>query len=566
LSVGLLRRAVVIWLVAFATGATSAHAEPRWFADRPVAWFEHDDADVRVVPAATDLQELDQTLVIRDGLEGEVDRTLSLEGRTPALDVNAADEVPCSTWFCARNHLHPMTPAEVAADPPGEPPVLPLTVVKGKDGGASTGFQVVDAKGRKFMLKVDPAGHMGIATGAELVGYRLFHAAGYDVPGAFHTDLRVEDDLKLDPHATFKLRSVQKRPYTRARFEEQLAHAAHLSDGRLRAISVPWMRGELIGGFDLKGRREDDPNDRIPHERRRSLRGNWVLFAWLAVLDPSAINTMDSYVTEGNRHFIRHYHFDFGCALGSSTSHAQSPHQQGEYPVEVGRSLRALMSLGFYHRPFEDQRGEWERLVAQYPSIGYLPEDFDPDSYRTNRKLPTHIRMTDRDAYWGAKIVTSFSNAQIDAVMATADLPAPDAAYATHALEVRRDILGRRYLRAVTAVEEPAVSGDGAQICFQDLAIARGYAAPWEATYQVAVSDGLGHGLFAGEQRSTGPRACVPLGGAGPGSGYRVVAISTRLAGGAGLRDIGVAKTSRIHLRWRTAEGRFVVVGLERDE
>jgi hypothetical protein len=552
-----------------ATGAaTPALAEdPRWFADRPVAWSEHDDLDLRgKTPASSELQDLDQSLVLRDGLAGEADRFLSLEGRTPALDVNAADEVPCSTWYCARNHLHPMTPAEVAADPPGEPPVLPFTIVKGKEGGASTGFQVVDAKGRKFMLKVDPEGHAGLATGAELVGYRLFHAAGYNVPGAFHTDLRLETDLKLDPHATFKLYSVKKRPFTRAHLDEQLARAAHLPDGRLRAIAVPWMPGELIGSFDLIGRRDDDPNDRIPHERRRSLRGNWVFFAWLAVLDPSAINTMDAVVNEGGRRFVRHFHFDFGCALGSSTSHAQSPHQQGEYPIEVGRSLRALLSLGFYHRSFEEKRSEWERLVAQYPSIGYLPEDFDPDTYRTNRKLPTHIRMTDRDAYWGAKVVTSFTNAQIEAVMATADLPAADAAYATHAVEVRRDILGRRYLRAVAAVEEPAVSADGAQVCFQDLAIARGYAAPWEATYRVSVSDGLGKVLSEGEQRADGPRACVSLGGAGPGSGYRIVSISTRLANGAGTRDKGITKASRIHLRWRAAEGRFAVVGLERDE
>jgi hypothetical protein len=554
------RLAAGLALVVSAGSATAARAdEPRWFADRPVAWFEHDDVPLAATPAPTHLQELDQTLVIRDGLQGEADRALSLEGRTPALDVNALDEVPCSTWFCARNHLHPMTPAEVAAGPPAEPPVLPLTIVKGKEGGASTGFQVVDAVGRKFMLKLDPAKYLGLATGAELVGYRLFHAAGYYVPGAFHTDLGPED-LKLDPRATFKLYKVQKRPFTRERLDAQLARMAHLPDGRLRAVTVPWIPGEVLGGFDLKGRREDDPNDRLPHERRRSLRANWVLFAWLAVLDPSAINTMDTVVSDEGRRFVRHYHFDFGCALGSSTSRPQSPHQQGEYPIEVGRTLRALLSLGFYHRPFEDQRGAWARLVAQYPSLGYFPaEDFDPDAFRTNRKLPTHVRMTDRDAYWGAKVVTSFTNAQLEAVVAAAELPAADAAYAVHALEVRRDILGRRYLRAVAAVEAPAVSPDGAQLCFDDLAIARGYAAPAEATYKVEITDGRGGALSTREQRAEGPRACAPLPAGPPGTGYRVVAVTTTLAGHA-------SKTSRVHLRWRAALGRFAVVGLERDE
>jgi hypothetical protein len=538
----------------------------RWFADRPVAWNENDDANLVALPAATHLQDLALTLVLRDSLVGEVDRTLAVEGATPALDVNALDEVPCSTWFCARNHLHPMTPEEVVAGPPATAPVLPFTIVKGKDEGAATGFQVVDAKGRRFMLKVDPAAHLGMATGGEIVGYRIFHAAGYYVPGAFHIDLR-DSDLELAPEATFKLWKVEKRPLTWARVRAQLAGVARLPDGRIRAVAVPWIPGQALGGFDLIGRRADDPNDRIPHERRRSLRASWVLFAWLAVLDPSSINTMDSVVSVDGRRFVRHWHFDFGCALGSSTTRQQSAANQGEYPVEIGRSLRALFSLGFYHRPFEDQRDQWRTLVTEHPSIGYLPaETFDPDIFRTNRKLPSHVRMTDRDAYWGAKVVTAFTDAQIKAVIAAADLPSADAAYAVHALEVRRDIIGRRYLRAIAAVEAPALSQDGREVCFQDLAIARGYAHPAEARYHIAVADGLGHSLDSGEQRPGGPRTCVPIAAGDVGSGYRVVSIATTLDGGAGSTKRLTTKASRIHLRWREAERRFVVVGLERDE
>jgi hypothetical protein len=563
------RKDSLLWfsLALLAVAGRARADETRWFADRPVAWAEHDDANIRGTPAETKLQDLDATLVLRDGLAGEADRILSLEGRTPALDVNAADEVPCSTWFCPRNHLVPMSPAEVAAGPPGEPPVLPLRIVKGKDEGAATGFQVVDARGKKFLLKLDPVGHLGLATGGELVGYRFFHAAGYHVPGAFLTNLR-EEDLGLDPRATFKLHRVEKRPLTLERVRAQLAGVARLPDGRLRAVSVPWIQGQLVGGYDLKGRRADDPNDRIPHERRRSLRANWMLFAWLAVLDPSSINTLDSVVVEDGRRFVRHYLIDFGDALGSATTHQQSPAQQGEFPVEVGRSLRAFLSFGLYHREFEDDRDAWRALVTRYPAIGYLPaETFDPDQFRTNRKLPTHVRMTDRDAYWGAKVVTAFTDAQIEAVVATAELPAAEAAYAVHALEVRRDILGRRYLRAVAAVEDPAPSADGAGVCFRDLAIARGYLAPAEARYRIEVGDGAGRRLSSGERPPESARTCVPIAADPPGTGYRVVSIATELgAGGARETARPWTKTSRVHLRWRESERRFVVVGLERDE
>jgi hypothetical protein len=547
-------------LALLCVAAASARAdEPRWFEDRPVAWSEHDDAGIRTTPEPSNLADLDDTFILRDGLWGEADRILSLEGTTPSLDVNALDEVPCSQWFCPRNHLHPMTLAEIAAGPPAEAPVLPFTVVKVKAEGESEGLQVVDAKKHKFMLKVDPKSHFGMATGADMIGYRFFHAAGYYVPGAFHTDLR-DEDLKLDPKATFKVYRVQKRPLTWARFRALLAGVAHLPDGRIRAVAVPWIPGETLGAFDLEGRRKDDPNDRIPHERRRSLRANWVLFAWLAVQDPGSPNTMDSLIVEGGRRFVRHFHFDFGCSLGSASTHPATPAQLGEYAVEIGRSLRAFFSLGLYHRPFQDERDEWERLVTAYPSIGYLAaETFDPDQFRTNHRLPTHMRITDRDAYWGAKVVTAFTDAQIEAVVATADLPAAAAAYAVRALEVRRDTLGRRYLRPMAAVEQPETSPDGADVCFQDLAIARGYVRAGEARYRVQVSDGRGQALWSGERAPRGPRTCVPIAATEVGSGYRVVAISTALGA-------EVTKTSRVHLRWRAAERRFVVVGLERDE
>jgi hypothetical protein len=293
-----------------------------------------------------------------------------------------------------------------------------------------------------------------------------------------------------------------------------------------------------------------------------------VLFAWLSILDPGPINTLDSYVEDGGRHFVRHYLFDFSCAFGSATSYVQGPQQDGEYLIEIGRTLRALFSLGLYQRDFQarDERQEWQKLNAEYPSIGYFPEDFDPESFRTNRKVPPHMRLTARDAYWGAKVVTAFSDAQLAAVVATGGLPAREAAYVNRALGTRRDVLGRRYLRAVAAVENPAVSPDGARVCFDDLAIDRGYVGALEARYLVDVGDGHGVRIAGYEQAPDGPRTCIPIGGEGRGTGYRVISIRERLAGGAGRPETTVGKAARVHLRWRDSERRFVVVGLERDE
>jgi hypothetical protein len=566
---GFLRRFASFVAVVAAGQALPAAADSparRWFPDRPVAWDENDAEHVDRAPEPTHLQELDLALLIRDSLAGEADRALALDAGRPAEDVNALDEVPCSTWFCPRNHLRPMPPAAVAAGPPVFAPRPPLRITKGKDNGVTAGFQVRDAAGRKFMLKFDPAGHVGLTTGAEMVGERIFHAAGYNVPGAFLVDL-APADLIVDPAATFRLHGVESRPLTDARVRALLAGTGRLADGRIRAVATPWLPGKILGGFDMTGRRPDDPNDRVPHEHRRSLRASWVLFAWLAEIDAGSINSLDSYVEEAGRRFVRHYVIDFGATLGSA-SWTPKGVKTGEYLIEVGRTLRALASLGLYRRSFQNSRDEWQRAVAERPSVGWFPADsFDPDAFRTNNKVPAHMRRTDRDLYWGAKLVTSFSDAQLAAVVATAGLAAADAAYLERALRVRRDIIGHRYLRAVAAIEHPSMAPDGSRVCFEDLALARGYARPVEARYLIEVTDGTDGRIATYQQGAAGPVTCVWIGDTERHTtGYRIVGIRTQFTATAGGAGTNVSKAARLHLRWRDGDRRFVLVGLERDE
>jgi hypothetical protein len=544
--------------LAAAWAGCATHPAVRPFPQRPVAWQEHDSEDLPHAPRATDLGELDSTLIARDDLAGEVDRALAIEGPRPARDVNAADEVPCSTWFCPRNHLQPLPADEIAAGPPGTPPQLPLRIVKGKDRGAALGFQVVDAAGRKYLLKLDPRGHLGMSTTAEIVGTRLYHAAGYNVPSNFLLNLDPRD-LLVDPHATFKLYGVQKTPLTADDIRSRLARVARTPDGRLRAVAVSWITGKVLGAFDMKGRRPDDPNDRIGHEDRRSLRASWLMAAWLAVYDASALNTIDSYVEEDGRHFVRHHIIDFGAGLGSATSDVKGPSDGGQYSLEIGRTLAAMLSLGLYRRPYQSQRGPWFAGVAAHPAIGWLPaETFDVEAFRTNRKVPAHKRMTDRDGYWGAKVVTSFTDAQLAAVVEAAHVSPYDATYLVHTLRVRRDIIGRRYLTAVTAVEGPVVMGEGdrSELCFDDLAIARGYAEASGVRYRVRVADDRGRQLAETTVAAQGARSCAR--GLDLASGYRVVAIAAALAAPDGAWRF--AKATRVHV------SDAHVLGLERDE
>jgi hypothetical protein len=559
-----------------ALACATDRAQVRPFPDQAVAWREGDDGALTADPRPNHLQDLSMTMLVRDAIPREIDRHLALERPCPAWDVNALDEIPCSTWFCARHHLRPMSAEAIAAGPAGDPPRLPLHIRRGKERGAALGYEVTDAGGRKFLLKLDPAGHVGLATGAEVVGSLLFHAAGYNVPAAFAIDV-ARADLVLDPDASYEVHEGKRRPLGEARLAAQLARAARGSDGRWRAVAVSWIGGSIIGAFDMIGRRDDDPNDRIPHQHRRSLRASRVLYGWLNVVDASALNTLDSVVEEDGRRYVRHHFIDFGASLGSATYRVKGPNEGAEREIEIGRSLLAFAAFGAYRRPWQDERAAWEGRAMASPALGWLPESHDPDQYRPTRTVPAHMRMTERDGYWGAKVVTAFDDEALGAAVARAGYTPDDARRLVAFLGGRRDEIGRRYLRASTAIEDAEVVAGGpargVRLCWTDLAVARGYARTGDLVYDVTTLDRSGavlarevrpHGIGpAGASAGAGgsARSCVELPDvAHPGSraGYRVLELRARHEG-------RPARAARVHVR-AGARGAWRLAGVEREE
>lgn len=89
--------------------------------------------------------------------------------------------------------------------------------------------------------------------------------------------------------------------------------------GTYRAVASKFRGGVPKGPFSYHGVRDDDPNDIIPHEHRRDLRGLRVFGAWLHHNDIRRINSLDMYITENGRRFLRHYLIDFGATLGSAS-------------------------------------------------------------------------------------------------------------------------------------------------------------------------------------------------------------------------------------------------------
>jgi hypothetical protein len=92
--------------------------------------------------------------------------------------------------------------------------------------------------------------------------------------------------------------------------------------------------------------------------------------------------------------------------------------------------------------------------------------------------------MTDRDAYWGAKIVASFTNAQIAAIIKTGKYTDRIAeSVLIEILEQRRDRIADYYFRRVAPMDRFRFQGNS--LVFDDLAIEAKRDEPARVHYRV---------------------------------------------------------------------------------
>ena len=119
--------------------------------------------------------------------------------RREAVNVNAFDEVPNSAWFTNRNHVRAVPVAELRQGPDSVfLPAKPWTIKHAKQGGWTSGFQIKDADGKKWLVKLDPRGYPQLSSGADMVARTLLHAAGYNVPHNEPVRFR-RGDVTIDP-------------------------------------------------------------------------------------------------------------------------------------------------------------------------------------------------------------------------------------------------------------------------------------------------------------------------------------------------------------------------------
>ena len=362
----------------------------------------------------------------------------------PALNVNTLGEVPNSSWYTNRHYRHPMTLDELRAGPntgPGPSRDAPWTVVAGKREGASRGMQVVDERGDRYLLKFDPPGHPEMATAAEVITTKLFHALGYNVPEN-HIIYFTRAQLVPGDEATYTTLAGEERPLTAAVIDTLLAQTYRYEDGRYRALASRFIEGEPIGPFPYFGTRPDDANDIYLHEARRELRGLRVFSAWVNHYDARSANTLDAVVTENGRTFVRHYLIDFGSTLGSGAT-SRVPRWIGhEYVIEWRPVLERAVTLGF-------GASSWIDIdYLDHPSLGrWEAQHFDPERWKTRYPNPAFERADAADTFWAARQVMQFSDEALRAIVATGQYSDPAAErYVARTLMRRRDEIGEAYL------------------------------------------------------------------------------------------------------------------------
>lgn len=516
-----MKPAVALAVATLAAGTLivrTAATSPKFYDDDPV-WQEVDTQDASGVERwePSLLYDFLENLFAKPG-DGNHDRH--------AMNVNTVDEVPNGNWFVNRAGTRPLTPDEVvrASNTDTGPAPGTWTIVSGKSDGVTPGFTITDRAGQTWFLKFDPPGYRAMATGTEAVAARLFWALGYHT-AEYHLATVRRDALVLGDTATIRPPGAKRRRMKPEDIDWLLEQAHRDADGGYRAIASKGLAGEDLGRFNFYGTRPDDPNDVIPHEHRRELRGYGVFAAWLNHVDAKSINTMDTLVTESGRSVVRHHLLDFGSALGSASVAPRDYWEGDEYfvePIAIGKSMAGF---GFYILPWRTKK------VHEAPSIGRFEldqEGWDPESWKPHVPNAAFLRARADDKFWAARKAMAITDDLVRAAVRTGEFGDPQAeVFLTAAIVERRNAIGRRYLPAVNPIVEPSLDTSGV-LTFANAAVAAGVAAA-PGGYQAAWSifdNATGETKPIGETVSQSARMPAPAGFSDAPGTFLKIAIS----------------------------------------
>lgn len=474
----MVKQRIALLLVLVAASSWSLGAQTRrFFSDDPI-WREPVTQDVK------DAKRYEPDLTYQT-LENLFWRPGDPQVGQRAKNINTVDEVPDGPYFVNRAGRMPLTPAIVAraANTSDGPAPGKWTIVSAKSDGVTPGFTIRDSANQLWFIKFDPPGWRGMATGSEIVAAKLFWAAGYHTAEYYigqlsATNLVIGRDTKITPPGE------APRAMSQGDISWLLSRADRDADGTYRVILSKAAPGRPVGRIKFAGTRADDPNDVVPHEHRRELRGYFVFAAWLNHVDAKGINSLSTLVTENGRSFIRNYLLDFGSALGSAAVGPREGWEGYESLVEQpGEILKRSLSFGFDIPVWRTQD------YFESPSIGRLPRDhakWDPEKWWPHITNSAFRHMRADDTFWAATKLAAITDDMIRAAVAEGKFgDGASEAFLAKAIIDRKLRILQTFLPKVNPIVDPALDANG-RLTFRNAASdaavadrAPGYRALW---------------------------------------------------------------------------------------
>jgi len=469
-------------------------------------------------------------------------------GVLEARGVNTLGEVMDGDWYVNRHATRRMTQNELQRGPGHErPPDMTAAwhVLVVKPFGVNPGLLVADARRDLYILRFDPIGSEGLATGAQMVASQFFFALGYHV--AENYIVRFERPRLMIDETGQTVSSAGHARTAIAEDIDQFLKAVPEGPGRTyRAVAtrIPEGRGALLGPYQMWGVRSDDPNDTVPHEHRRDLRGMFVFAAWLNFSSVRAVTTQDILATVDGVSRIRHYVVDLTKSLGSSMFDGSKLAWERNETTVTSRGAvgKSIVTLGLAPPAWVHEKG------SDLPEVGLFgSKTFDPEAWTPADPLPPFENRLPDDTFWAARQVMAFTDEDIRALVQTGLYSKPAEDWITATLIERRNRIGRTYFARLLPLDHIRLEGNA--LAFDDLGVTSGFAQP--RTYTITwhkfdnakdtVLDAIGTGAdMPGEARAL------------PAGSYAAVRIH------AGVQAMNVT----VYLR-RQADG-FHVVGIDR--
>jgi hypothetical protein len=395
------------------------------------------------------------------------------------------------------------------------------TIKGAKTEGVTPGFQIKDSNGNRYLIKFDPPGYVEMTSAPDIAGSKLFYACGYNVadnyiiwidPDFDPADVMIDDDVMIEGD------DGAERPMTHDDLRDLLSKVDRHPNGKVRCLASFFISGDIVGPFRYMGTRKDDLNDIVPHEHRRELRGLRMIAAWMNHYDTKANNTLDSYVNEDGRRYVKHYLIDFGSALGGGATGPKKKFRGFENTVDPHQMLANTVTLGLWVPA-------WERERPIMPSVGRFESHLlEPMKYKFLFPNPAFENMSPRDGFWATRIITSFTESQLKAALETGEFSDPDAVdYIARILAERRDIIGRYWFDRVNPLDKFSLVNGGQALSFEDLAVNMGYESAATTSYSYSILRG---GAAAGNEVTTDTNIPLP-----DQSGMVEIAIRTKRTG-----------------------------------